>query len=101
MIYASPIWKVGQHEVSFIGELDKWTAVSPQRFYNIDIMLNSLLVFIKGVSDELVSMKFTIQYQDDKMQFMDWDCKLPPSGRSILTVEFQEKTKTPVFTCQN
>ena len=87
MIYGSPVWRVGNFEVSFIGEIDKWCPVSPQRFYNIEIDSNRLIIFLKGTPDEIVTLQFTTQQMSSSLIVKEFSCKVPSSGRAMIVFE--------------
>ena len=93
MIYESPIWFVGNNEVSFVGELGKWTAVSPQRFYNIDFGPDRVYIYMRGVAQELINMRFTVQAQGDNPKIVDWSCTIPASGRTTLIMLLEDESK--------
>ena len=93
MIYGSPIWRVGNFEVSFVGEIDKWCPVSPQRFYNLEIDSNRLAIFMKGTPGEIVSVQFAVQGPSSKLNVIEFSCTMPSSGRTMLVVE-PETSKT-------
>ena len=96
MIYTSPMWKIGTSEVAFVGEVDKWTPVSPQRFTNIGIDFNKLFIDITGVPDEVINMQFIVQSGDDEIK-IDWSCTIPQSGRATVVMGFEIK---PTLTCK-
>ena len=100
MIYESPIWVVGNYEVSFVGEIDKWTAVSPQRFYNLDFGPDRVYVYMRGVEDEIVKMRFTVQLKDQDPKIVDYSCTVPASGRTSLIMILEEKGDPKLY-CQD
>ena len=84
MIYGSPIWRVGNFEVSFIGEVDKWCPVSPQRFYNVEISSHHLTIYLKGTPGEIVNLQFTTQQMSSTLILTEFACKVPSSGRAMF-----------------
>ena len=102
-MYESPIWKLGKQEVSFAGELGKWTMVSPERFTGIDLNSDRVYVQMQGVPNELVEMRFVIQAaEDEKPQLLDQSCVIPDSGRtSIVLILAEEDKGLPKVYCQD
>ena len=72
--------------VSFIGETDKWTAVSEQRFYNIELTANDISIYMKGVPAENVNLKFAVKNNQDEIRAHSIVCEMPPSGKSVLII---------------
>ena len=72
--------------VSFIGETDKWTAVSEQRFYNIELTANDISIYMKGVPAENVNLKFAVKNNQDEIRTHSIVCEMPPSGKSVLII---------------
>ena len=72
MLYQSPIWELGKTKISFVGEFDKWTAVSPQRFTGFDMNHERVYVSMQGTPNELVSFRFIVQMADDPRKLLNY-----------------------------
>ena len=88
MIYESPIWTLGSNEISFVGELTKWTPVSPQRFYNIDLGPDRVYIYMRGTYNEKVKLRFTVQTTggNNGPDLIDTECTILKSGRTSVIV---------------
>ena len=99
-IYESPIWKLGGNEISFAGELDKWTMVSPNRFTNIDLSGDRVYISMQGVPGEEVAMRFIFQQKGTTQpKLFDQKCVITDSGRSSIV--FVMVGKDPFIYCQD
>ena len=99
----SPIWKLGGDEVSFVGEIDKWTYVSPNRFPSIDLSTDRVYIDIIGVPNEIVGLRFTVQAPDAKEpQLVDHACTIPQSTKTQLIMVLKDEDKgIPRIYCQD
>lgn len=66
--YVSPIWQlndVGKTKYALLGEVNKWTAVSQQRFKSIvqDVQKNEIIVTVQGLSNEHITLSFLLSDQ--------------------------------------
>lgn len=83
MIYTAPIWKVGKHEVSFMGEVGpKWTNLSPQRFTDLDVDSVHVYADMNGVPGEVIELNYDL---DNKSYFIN--CTVPASGKVSFNLE--------------
>ena len=99
-MYASPIWKFGENEIAFAGEVGKWAMVSPTRFSNIDITEDLFRVFMKGVPGEDVILRFIISNNGTTtINVLDETCVISKSGRSSIVVSMSDKE--PALVCQD
>ena len=60
IVYASPIWHQvgGQFDIGLMGEMDKWTPVSPNRFKSIDVTKDSVHIEFTGAANEEINVQF-------------------------------------------
>ena len=123
-MYQSPIWELGRIKISFVGEIDKWTAVSPDRFTGFDMNEERVYVNMQGTPNELVSYRLIIQMTDDPRKFqyhlqflsiwnviiinkflepkiLDHACVIPDSGKTTAVLILVEEEKgLPKIYCQ-
>lgn len=52
LYYVSPVFRVRDNDVVFLGEKDKWVPVSAQRVTLIYVDSNGLMVFVSGAIGE-------------------------------------------------
>lgn len=102
-MYTSPIWQLGGNEVSSVGEIDKWTHVSPNRFPSIDLSTDRVYIDIIGVPKEKVDMRFTVRAPDAKEpQIVDHTCTIPQSTKTQLIMILKDEDKgIPRIYCQD
>merc|ERR1712062_97781 len=78
------------NEISFLGEKDKWTRVSPNRFRNIDHGQNSLAVTMAGVPEETVNLEFVVRTaspvtpEDVGDKIISFSCKINSIGEATV-----------------
>ena len=122
-MYQSPIWELGKIKISFVGETDKWTAVSPNRFTGFDMNEERVYINMQGAPYELVSQRLIIQMADDPRKFeyrtstfinfkfhyhkflepkiLDHACVIPDSGKTTAVLILVEEEKgLPKIYCQ-
>ena len=91
LMYQSPILRMEGNEIAFLGEVDKWTRVSPDRFIGIDHGQNQLIVSMVGVPFEVVNLGFSVRSvdpatpQDVGDKIISVSCKFESSGKAIVT----------------
>ena len=73
--------------VIFKGEQNKWTAVSKQRFKNIDIDEKSIKLSLIGTPNERLEMAYTVS-----SKLMGCTCIVPASGRTELIITVNDYT---------
>ena len=94
MIYTSPIWKLGTHEVSIVGELGpKWTSLSPQRVTSLDVDPFHIYVDLNGVPGEVIEFDYDL---DEKPYTKN--CTVPTSGKVSFNMVAGD---TPEIYCQD
>jgi len=102
-MYESPIWKLGDNEVAFSGELGKWTMVSPNRFTDIDLNPDRVYIYMKGTPTEIINMQFVVQAKgEDAPAVIKHSCTIPDSGRSsVVLILAAEDKGIPRIYCQD
>lgn len=85
--YISPVWQFGdpaRTKYALLGELNKWTAVSKQRFTSIATNLKKTQanITIQGVASEIV----TIATYHSALGTTQTTCTIPASSQSTLII---------------
>jgi len=94
MIYISPLFKLGKHEATIMGEVgSKWTNLSPQRVTNMDIDPFHMFTDMNGVPGEIIQINYIL----DEIPY-DMNCTVPASGKVSFNMEGQD---TPQIYCQD
>ena len=76
--------------------------MSPQRFYNIDFGPDRVYIYMRGVHDEVINMRFTVQAKGDEPKIVDHACTIPASGRTTLIMILEHENKgIPDIYCQD
>lgn len=101
LMYQSPIWVIGETNVSFLGEVGKWAMVSPVRFKNINLSPERVAIAMEGVPTEIVTMQFTLQHKSDKEpKLLERSCTIPGSGRSTFYILLSSSASVKTY-CQD
>ncbi|KAK4310150.1 hypothetical protein Pmani_018263 [Petrolisthes manimaculis] len=61
LLYTSPALQTSEGDVYILGELDKWTPVSPDRITSIMTLSSTVTLAVEGVAGESVSIAFSGQ----------------------------------------
>ena len=103
MLYGSPIWKLGDQEVAFVGELSKWTKVSPNRFTDIDLNTDRVYIYMRGSPREVVNMEFLVQAKGEQGPTpIQHSCTIPETGKtSVVLILAEEDKGIPRIYCQD
>ena len=97
-LYESPIWKLGENEIAFVGELDKWTMISPNRFTNIDISTDVVYISVQGVPDEEIHFRFLFK-EKNEFKIFDEKCVITQSGKNLIVFDINDNQ--PYIYCQD
>ena len=90
--YTSPLWHMVNHTLALLGELGKWTPVSPQRFTKIDVNKNFVRIDFKGAPFESVSMKFLLGDKNETSNnYIVKNCIVGKSGRHQILIDSSGK----------
>lgn len=61
LLYSSPALQTSEGDIYILGELDKWTPVSPDRITDITTLSSTVTLTVAGVAGESVSIAFSGQ----------------------------------------
>jgi hypothetical protein len=87
--YVSPVWElndVDKTSYALLGELSKWTAVSPQRFTSIvqDTEKNQITITVQGLLNEHITLVFLLLVQTVEVVTC-WTSATNGQARFIIT----------------